>query len=103
MCLLVVYDWLSTTGCLRLVFYWLSTTGYLLVVYDRLSACRSFVEEGAKSSGRTKKTWEECVVGQDLHLLKLRREWPLDGTVWRGLKKETCLPQASVQKFTLKQ
>ena len=51
---------------------------------DWVSGCRNFEVAGAKSKGRGKKTWGECVKN-DLNLLGLRKEWAYDRAEWRRL------------------
>ena len=51
-----------------------------------MSRCRELEVAGAKSRGRSKKTWSECVK-TDLRSLKLdmKKEWAQDRVEWRRL------------------
>jgi hypothetical protein len=51
---------------------------------DWVSACRNFEVVGARSRGRGKKTWDECV-RRDMVQLDLKREWAQDRGKWRNL------------------
>jgi translation initiation factor IF-1 len=52
-------------------------------VDDWVTKCRDLVVEGAKSRGRNRKTWMECVEG-DMVKLGLSRVDAQDRGVWRS-------------------
>ena len=54
---------------------------------------------GLRASEKMKKTWEECV-GNDLDLLRLRREWMQDRVKWRGLVCGKRPTRVSMEKWT---
>jgi hypothetical protein len=64
---------------------------------DWVSRCRNVVVAGAKSKGRGKKTWGECV-RSDLDLLGLKKEWAQDRAEWKGLIGRNRLTRASMEK-----
>jgi hypothetical protein len=68
---------------------------------DWVSSCRNIEVVGAKSRGRGKKTWGECV-RHDLDLLGLKREVALDRALWRSSIRGNRPTRASMEKRTLK-
>jgi len=69
-------------------------------VWGGVSTCRGFEVAGPKGSGRSRKTWGECV-RQDLRALNLEVEWAQDWTKWKGLFGGNHPTHASVEKRTL--
>jgi hypothetical protein len=68
---------------------------------DWVSACRNIEVAGAKSRGRGKKTWGECV-RHDLDLLGLKKEMAQDRVLWKGSIRGDRPTRASMEKRTLK-
>ena len=67
---------------------------------DWVSCCREFEVAGAKSKGRSRKTWSECVK-TDLRSLGMKREWAQDRVEWRRLIGGNRPTRASAETRTL--
>ena len=67
---------------------------------DWVSRCREFEVAGAKSRGRSRKTWSECVK-TDLCSLGLNKERAQDRVEWRRLIGGNRPTRASAEKRTL--
>jgi len=68
---------------------------------DCVSHCREFEVAGAKSRGRSRKTWSECVK-TDLRSLGPEKEWAQHRVEWRHLIGESRPTCASTETRTLK-
>jgi len=56
-----------------------------------VSRCRELEVAGAKSRGRSRKTWSECVK-TDLRSVGLKKEWAQDRVEWKRLIGGTVQP-----------
>ena len=67
---------------------------------DWVSTCRDFEVMGAKSRGRGRKTWGECL-RQDLKDYGLKKEWAHDRAEWKRLIGRNRPTRASMEAGTL--